>query len=101
MRIHVCIYIYTGSRLRVSPGRNYFMLKLILKMLILYCFFTVFYGFESVCMTIENVTCCADKLQVHPRRNILMFQLYGKQKNLVFFPKGVMVSCICCRLVDY
>ena len=53
-------------------------------MLILYLFFTMFYGFESSCRTIENVTCCADELQVYQRRNILMLHNFPEGKKCLF-----------------
>ena len=78
--VYMYIYIYM-YRVKAggSPEGNYFEnVDFILV-------FKVIYGFESICMTIENVTCCADKLQVYPRRNILMLQLSRRQNMFVSF----------------
>ena len=78
------IHIYIGSRLGCH-GTQLICIMFCSNIFWTCWFYTGVYSvfcFESICMTIENVTWCADKLQVYPRRNIIMLQLSGMAKNV-------------------
>ena len=101
-----CVYIYIYIHIQGQgwgfPGTQLFHIKMDFENVDFVLVFTMFYGFESMCRTMVNVTCCADKLQVYPRRNILMLHNFpGGKKCSFHFSLGIVVSCICCRFVDY